>query len=41
MPRFRYRAYGTDGSFAEGTIEAASVDAATCAMTSRQACCVR
>ncbi|WP_315716365.1 MULTISPECIES: type II secretion system F family protein [unclassified Bradyrhizobium] len=29
MPRFRYRAYGTDGSFAEGTIEAASADAAS------------
>ncbi|CCE06197.1 putative General secretion pathway protein F [Bradyrhizobium sp. STM 3843] len=28
MPRFRYRAYGLDGSFAEGTIEAASADAA-------------
>ncbi|MGC2774928.1 MAG: type II secretion system F family protein, partial [Bradyrhizobium sp.] len=29
MPRFLYRAYGTDGSFAEGTIEAASADAAS------------
>ncbi|CCE00701.1 type II secretion system F family protein [Bradyrhizobium sp. STM 3809] len=28
MPRFRYQAYGTDGAFAEGTIEAASVAAA-------------
>ncbi|WP_315770069.1 MULTISPECIES: type II secretion system F family protein [unclassified Bradyrhizobium] len=32
MPRFRYRAYGTDGSFAEGTIEAASAAAADAAL---------
>jgi general secretion pathway protein F len=28
MPTFRYRAYGLDGGFAEGTIDAASSDAA-------------
>ncbi|MGY3449866.1 type II secretion system F family protein [Bradyrhizobium sp. USDA 4353] len=32
MPRFLYRAYGTDGSFAEGTIEAASAAAANAAL---------
>ncbi|MGJ4946766.1 type II secretion system F family protein [Bradyrhizobium sp. HKCCYLS20291] len=32
MPRFRYQAYGTDGSFAEGTIEAASAAAADAAL---------
>ena len=28
MPTFRYRAYGLDGGFAEGTLDAASLDAA-------------
>jgi general secretion pathway protein F len=28
MPTFRYRAYGLDGGFAEGTVDAASLDAA-------------
>ncbi|MGJ5153955.1 type II secretion system F family protein [Bradyrhizobium sp. HKCCYLR1023] len=32
MPRFRYRAYGTDGSFAEGTIDAVSAAAADAAL---------
>jgi general secretion pathway protein F len=35
MPMFRYRAYGMDGSFAEGTIEAASSDAANDVLWSR------
>jgi general secretion pathway protein F len=35
MGSFRYRAYGLDGSFAEGTIEAASVAAATDALWSQ------
>jgi general secretion pathway protein F len=29
MPTFRYRAYGLDGGFAEGTVDAASSDAAS------------
>ncbi|CCD94775.1 putative General secretion pathway protein F [Bradyrhizobium sp. ORS 375] len=32
MPRFRYQAYGADGAFAEGTIEAASAAAADAAL---------
>ncbi|WP_316228460.1 type II secretion system F family protein [Bradyrhizobium sp. SZCCHNR1039] len=35
MPRFRYRAYGPEGSFAKGTIEAASVTEASEALWTR------
>jgi general secretion pathway protein F len=35
MPTFRYRAYGIDGDLAEGTLDAASLDAANDALWSR------
>jgi general secretion pathway protein F len=35
MPTFRYRAYGLDGGFAEGTVDAASQDAANDALWSQ------
>lgn len=35
MPTFRYRAYGLDGGFAEGTVDATSLDAANDALWSQ------
>src|SRR5437762_6883329 len=35
MPTFHYRAYGPDGSFAEGTVDAASADTANDALWSQ------
>ena len=32
MPTFRYRAYALNGAFAEGTVEASSIDAANDAL---------